>query len=148
MKPRGVGIIPSTFIVLALSRIYISPILNTVYKIIIISIIISSIRFPLLARPLVMVIFALDSLSTSTNASMGGFTCLLWSIDLLLMSRDGEVWSNVIFCIRILSGSLYLLMSYRNVPSIGHIKRAEWIVFHESDIFTLTRVLLLLTVAT
>ena len=129
------GITPSTFIALTVGHLSISPIFNTVSKIIMVSIIIPSIRFALVAYPLAVVILSLSSHATYTNTSNGGFTCLLLSLNILFIMREWELFRDVIFCIKIISRSQYLLMYDGNVASIGHIQRIEVIICHESNIF-------------
>ena len=97
---------------------------------IIVSIIIPSVSFFFVALPLAMVIIELDSLVTATNASTRGFTCLLCLLDILLITRERELWLDMIFCITIVSGSQYSLVDYGDATSIGHIQRVEGIFYH------------------
>ena len=88
IKPKGVGIITSTCLALAVGHPDIYPLLNTVSHIIAVSIIIPSIRFVLVTIPLDMVILAFTPLATATTASTIDFACLLSSLDILFFARD------------------------------------------------------------
>ena len=126
IKPWGVGIIPSTFLALAVAYPYIYPLFNTVSKVItVIIFIIPSIISVLVALPSAVVVIVLDYLALEATASTIGFACLLFPLGLVFITIYEALWHNVIFCIKILARSQFILMDSGNVTGIWHINRVK-----------------------
>ena len=147
IKPKGVGIITSTCLALAVWHPDIYPLLNTVSHIIAVSIIIPSIRFVLVTIPLDMVILAFTPLATATTASTIGFACLLSSLDIIFLrgiSHFSAMWSSESQLHQGPSKLLYLLGMFQVLGTFR-----EWMELFAKRVifFTLPRVLLLSTAA-